>query len=467
MRLLKDTIIQTQSDRVKGLYKAITENNEIVVYGPTECAKSFECLVLAHLLCATNKNFEAVALRKDKTTIYSTVLQTLRHHILPYALYDIPENPIKAHGGPNTPQWLHYKETGSRLWFLGEDDKTGKALGTEWDLAIYSQCEQSSQLFWQQLSGRCTGRAGHWFVDGVPHGLLLGECNPSSSRHHLRQRERAGECKMIKFQHVDSPKIFLDGEYTEYGKKTVEKLKRKYTGVLYDRLYLGNWSGVEGQVYTEYDPNKHNVKEEDISIQDDWIWSASIDYGYQHPFVFSLWCGPPERDVLYLYKEAYRTKQDVDQQKDLVQGVLHKHIYSQGRELSWVVADHRPEMNKSLENLGLPIKNAEKEILPRIAKCKEMLNTDRIFFNNSSREHDPDPFQLDHGLPTRLVEEFEDYHYKPIDKQTGALEDEKPVKESDDGMDTMGYEVMEFFQEPMKIDGFLGSTKKKIPNTFF
>lgn len=467
MRLLKETILQTQSEVVKGLYEAISRHNEIVVYGPTECAKSFECLVLAHLLCASNKNFQAVVLRKDKTTIYSTALQTLVNHILPHGLYDLPENPIRSFGGQNTPQWLDYKETGSRMWFLGEDDKTGKALGTEWDLAVYSQAEQSSSLFWQQLSGRCTGRSGNWLVDGKPHGLLLGECNPSSSRHHLRTREKAGECEMIKFRHVDSPKIFLDGEYTEYGARTVEKLKRKYTGVLYERLYLGNWSGVEGQVYTEFDPNTHIVKESDIPITDDWIWSASIDYGYRHPYVCSLWVGDPERQTMYLFKEVYRTQQDADQQKELFMNLIDEHVTSKGRELSWTVADHRPEMNKCFENFGIPIHNAEKEILPRIAKCKEMLQSKRILFNEDSREHDADPFQLDHALPTRLTDEFEEYHYKPVEKQTGAIQDEIPVKESDDGMDTMGYQVMEFFKTPRKIDGVFGSTRKKPSKSFF
>ena len=447
-RILKETILPIESDRVESLYEKIYHYPEVVVFGPTESSKTFECLKIVHLLCATIPNFQAVVLRKAKTTIYSTILQTLKNHILPFGLIETDENLIKPYGGQNTPQWLDYKETGARMWFLGEDDKEGKALGTEWSCAMISQVEQVTKEFYEQLSGRCTGRDGNWIVNGQARGLLLSECNPAASKHFLRQRYNDGKCDMIKFRHIDSPKIYTNGAYTEYGKKTIEDLKRKYTGHLYERLYLGNWVGVAGGVYTqEYDPNVHDVEEEQIlnEIQDDWIWSMSMDFGFRHPFVCGLFVGPKDKSKLYFYKEIYKTGLDPDTMNEMVQNMVSNHLPS-GKKLSWTVGDHKPEAHLALKKLGFPMENADKEILPGIATVKEYLHNKKIFFNKNSLVHPPDEDQLSKSNPTRTIEEFELYAYKPEEKQTGSPQDEIPIPIHDDGCDIVRYELMKWNQ---------------------
>ena len=450
MVYLNPKIRKPQSERIDQLYEMAFRTNELVLYGATECAKSFASFKLAHALCSVIPNFQCVLLRKAKTTIYSTVLQTLKNHILPYGLTETDVNPIKPYGGTHSPVKLVYKDTGAEMWFLGEDDKTGKALGTEWDLAVYSQAEQASSEFWQQLSGRCTGRAGNWYVDGRPHGLLLGECNPSSSRHFLRTRYHEDRCDMIKFLHTDNAMIYYDGEYTEYGKKVIEDLKRKYTGHLYERLYLGNWVGVAGGVYTqEYDPNVHDVEEEQIlnEIQDNWIWSMSMDFGFRHPFVCGLFVGPPDKSKLYFYKEIYKTEMDHDEMKNMVRNMVDQYLPSD-KSLRWTVGDHTPEAHKALEKLGFPMENAEKEILPGIATVKEYLHNKKIFFNKNSLIHSPDENQLSKSNPTRTIDEFEMYAYKPEEKQTGSPQDELPIALYDDGCDVVRYELMKW-NEPL------------------
>ena len=452
MVYLNPKLLPHQSKQIDKLYEMVFQFKEIVLYGPTECAKSFECLKLAHALCSLIPNFRCVILRKAKTTIYSTALQTLKDHILPYGLIESPDNPIISFGGPRNPSRLIYKKTGAEMWLLGEDDKTGKALGTEWDLAVYSQCEQSAFTFWQELSGRCTGRAGNWVIDGRRHGLLLGECNPASSKHFLRVRWQEDRCQMLKFQHVDNAQMYYDGEYTGYGKDIIAELKRKYTGHLYERFYLGNWVGVSGAVYAqEYDPNIHDVEEQQIldEMKDDWEWSMSMDFGFNHPFVCVLFCGPPDLDEngnrkkLYSYKEIYKTGLDPDETKMMVHNLIDRYV-PKNKELSWTVADHKPEYHKSLEKIGIPMENAEKEVLPGIQVVKECLHNNKIFFNKDSLVHPPDEEQQTKGNPTRSVDEFEVYAYKPVEKQTGAQNDELPIPLHDDYCDALRYELVKW-----------------------
>ena len=463
-RIFKESIIERQSKKVETFWRDSLRGkySEVIVYGPTDCAKTFECLCLMHYLCATVPNFQCVILRKAKTTIYSTALPTLKHHILPYGLIDCQENLIVPYGGQNTPQWLDYKETGSRMWFLGEDDKTGKALGTEWDGVLYSQAEFASAEFWEQLTGRCTGRAGNWIPIGhtTTKGICLGECNPASDKHFLRNRLRDGRCFMYKFLHVDSPKIYIDGEYTKYGKENIlEGLKNKYTGHLYERLYLGNWVGVSGAVYAqEYDPNKHDIEESTLQdlIQSDWEWSVSMDFGFQHPFVCSLFVGPAERDEdgkrtkLYHYKEAYKTGLTPEEMTDYIQQILA--YIPKGKKPKWIVGDHKPELHKALEQRGVPIKNAEKHdlVIPGIQLVKEALIQDKLYFNKDSLIHAPDQAQRAKGYPTRSVEEFSMYAYKPEEKLTGALSDEIPESRYNDFCDALRYEIVEWVKPKLE-----------------
>ena len=459
---LNPKLLKPQSPRIDKFYDMVWKNKELVLYGPTECAKTFEAFKLAHALCSVIPNLQVVALRKAQTTIYSTVLQTLRQHILPYGLKDVPENPIKAFGGENKPQWLDYKETGSRMWFLGEDDKTGKALGTEWDLAVYSQSEQATQSFWEELAGRCTGRAGNWRVNGRPHGCLIGECNPASSRHFLRNRWKDNRCDMLKFTHEDNIMMYRDGDWTQYGRETRDGLRKRYTGTRFIRLFDGDWVGVEGAVYPEYQPEIHDVDEDYIHglIRDDWIWSASVDYGYNHPFVFQLWVGDSDRSRLFLYKEIYKTELDPEEMNAMVMDLLETYVPDE-QYLQWIVTDHRPELNKGLAKLKLPVENAEKEVIPGIAKFKEYLNMKKVFFNKNSLVHVPDLNQADRGFPTRTVHEFEMYAFKPLDKQNGSLQDEKPIPIHDDGCDGGRYEIVKWDTPTYRPLGLITSTKPK------
>ena len=401
-------------------------------------------MAYVHALHMKIPGLQSIILRKEKTTVYNSILPQFVDKILPFGLDSRPANPVHPHNGKRTPTHLEYFN-GGKMVFGGEDD-SGKVLGTEWDVAFYSQCEQANFDFWQRLGRRCNGRRGGWIDNGRQRGLLLGECNPSYRKHFLKRLQTDGLLEMITVSHNDNPTLFYDGQWTALGLQTIEDLKNNLVGIEYRRGYLGEWCSAEGTVYGDYyNPEIHDLEEEEIDRRRSesdlpWTWYGGIDYGERHPFVYGLFCGPEDYSEIYLYKEIYKTGLDVDQMREEIFELNDTYI-PEGDDLEWVVADHKPEVNKSLQKMGLPIKNADKEVLPGINLVKKRFNSNQLFFNKNSRDHEPDYHQVEKNFPTRTTEEIERYVHKDEDKHNGSLQDEIPIKLHDDGLDVVRYIV--------------------------
>ena len=436
------SVIPVQSDKIKQMFRS--KSQTVVLDSPYQCAKTFSCMAYVHALHMKIPGLQSIILRKEKTTVYNSILPQFADKILPFGLDSRSANPVHPHNGRRTPTHLEYFN-GGKMVFGGEDD-SGKVLGTEWDVAFYSQCEQADFEFWQRLGRRCNGRRGGWIEDGRQRGLLLGECNPSYRKHFLKRLQAEGLLEMITVTHSDNPTLFYDGEWTPLGLQTIEDLKNNLVGIEYRRGYLGEWCSAEGTVYGDYYvPELHDLEEEEIDRRrfesdQDWIWYGGIDYGERHPFVYGLFCGPEDYSEIYLYKEIYKTGLDVDQMREEIFELNASYI-PEGEDLEWVVADHKPEVNKSLQKMGLPIKNADKEVLPGINLVKKRFSANQLFFNKNSRDHEPDYSQLEKNFPTRTTEEIERYVHKDADKHNGSLQDEIPVKLHDDGLDVVRYVI--------------------------
>ena len=449
-----------------------SKSSSIVLDSPYQCAKTFSCMLYLHALHMQTPGLLSVVLRKEKTTVYNSILPQFADKILPFGLDDHPLNPVLAYNGKRHPTWLEYFN-GGRMVFGGEDD-SGKVLGTEWDIAFYSQCEQADFEFWQRLGRRCNGRRGTWkYQDGSPRGLLLGECNPSYRKHFLKRLQREGKLEMITVSHDDNATLFYNGQWTQLGLQTVEDLKNNLVGIEFRRGFLGEWCSAEGTVYGDYyNSDIHDLEEEEIldrkskseSEGNPWIWYAGIDYGEVHPFVYGLFCGPDDYSEIYLFKEVYKTGLDVDQMREEIFALNANHLPEGSDSLQWVVADHKPEVNKSLQKLGLPIENAEKEVLPGINLVKKRFKANQLFFNKNSREHMPDFRQTEKNLPTRTVEEIERYVHKDSDKLTGNLSDEIPVSLHDDGLDVTRYVVKKTDYTPYFAIDFTISPANNLPD---
>ena len=281
------SVIPIQSEKIKQMFR--TKSQTVVLDSPYQCAKTFSCMAYVHALHMKIPGLQSIILRKEKTTVYNSILPQFADKILPFGLDNRSANPVHPHNGRRTPTHLEYFN-GGKMVFGGEDD-SGKVLGTEWDVAFYSQCEQADFEFWQRLGRRCNGRRGGWIDDGKQRGLLLGECNPSYRKHFLKRLESEGLLEMITVSHNDNPTLFYDGQWTPLGLQTIEDLKNNLVGIEYRRGYLGEWCSAEGTVYGDYYvPELHDLEEEEIDRRrfesdQDWVWYGGIDYGERHPFV--------------------------------------------------------------------------------------------------------------------------------------------------------------------------------------
>ena len=132
---------------------------------------------------------------------------------------------------------------------------------------------------------------------------LFGTTNPDSPSNYVYTdiiENDNIDRKVTKFLISENP--FLDKEY-------VESLEKEYTGVFYQRFFLGEWVIAEGLVYPMFDKDKI-VPTVDRKYTN---YVVSMDYGTQNPTAMILWgeCS----GVWYAIKEYYHSGRDTNIQK--------------------------------------------------------------------------------------------------------------------------------------------------------
>ena len=397
-------------------------------------------MMMLHRFLIHNPGMYVMVCRPTYKSLKNSLIPQLRDKILRYGFSKHENNPIERAYGGEVPQHLKYKN-GSIMFFAGMDRDPDSVLGGEYDIVFYNQVEQGKQEHWEILATRLLeGRHGMWTFPYGKRSLLIGDCNPSRRRHWILERlNNPGNNLELHYVGLeDNPDLHDGSTWTQTGLNYIEESKNTLTGLILRRGLYGEWCSPEGIVYHEYDPDIHNIREQDIPIADNWIWMAACDHGGVHPFVFHLYCGPPDKSCIYLYKEIYKPGLDVDQMRSMVKDLLENYL-PPNKNLKWTVADHRPEINKTIKKIGIPIKEAEKEILPGIETVRQYLSKVKIRFNTNSLSHRPDQKRKESGNPIKTTDEFERYSYKDEEKMDGSENDEKPVKAWDDGMDTLRY----------------------------
>ena len=441
---------------------------EWVLDGPTETVKTWTSCLFVFLACLKFPNLRVVILRREKTTVYTTILQTLVQHILPEGLRKTKNNIVSAYGGDKRPDQLNFKN-GSTIIFSGEDDREGKVLGSEWDIALYSQCEQSDKSFWEKLSGRCTGRMGNLRANGEPIGILLGECNPDHNYHHLKERERADLLEMISFEHVDNPMIYYDEEYTVYGQRTISGLKKRYTGYNYERLYLGNWVAAEGLVYSNFNEEAHMKDITWDTIKNTFADTnyhiiTGRDYGttVNSPFCHLAFAYSDKRDTILELPQSqiYHSGKEVSEIGEWIKQIEATIYERLGKKVSYRIADHDSQQQLILQNLGLPAEKAQKEILVGVEEVKARLTGLTILFAKNSLWHLPDPELI--GKPQQLFEEWFLYRHKDEQAQLSNLDKaDIPIKGSDHALDVVRYICMKLAPKAYTIKSIKGRKSVK------
>lgn len=388
-----------------------------MISGPAETGKTIACCVKLHRLCKEFKNTQAVIVRKTRESITGTVLQTF--------LRVIEKSNATPYGGEK-PEWFDYPN-GSRVWVAGLD-KAGKVLSSERDFIYVNQAEELTLDDWETLATRVTGRAGN-----VPHPQLIGDCNPGTPAHWIKQLERDHLIQMIESRHEDNPILFDEqGQITEQGQRTLKVLDG-LTGPRKLRLRYGIWAGAEGMVYEESWDNARNIIDR-FEIPKTWKRYLSIDFGFTNPFCCQWWAEDSD-GRLFRYREIYKTQTLVEDHARQAKAL------SQGERIDAAVCDHDAEGRATWEKyFGQKTTAARKAVSDGIQKVAARLRAAgdgkaRLFLMRDSLV-DRDQSLLSVRKPTCTEEEIDGYVWKEKSKK------EEPLDENNHGCDAMRYMTM-------------------------
>ena len=203
-----------------------TTDPEWLLSGPAGTGKTFGGLYRLHTLCTEYPNAHCIIIRQVAKDLASTAIMTWRRVI------NFGSMKPQEIGGTNPRMWIYPNGSVVRI---GGMDNSDKVLGGEFDMAYVSQAEELSKDSWEKLITRTNGRGAV-----VPHPMLGGDCNPSTSNHWILDRAKAGRLKLHDSKHEDNPVLHDGTNWTEQGRKELDSLE-SLTGPRYARLRLGLW----------------------------------------------------------------------------------------------------------------------------------------------------------------------------------------------------------------------------------
>ena len=114
---------------------------------------------------------------------------------------------------------------------------------------------------------------------------LFATTNPGSPHHWLKKKyiDRKDELDLLLETFLLTDNTFLDKAY-------VQRLKKEYTGVYYDRFILGRWKAAEGVIYRSFADKPEEYILTEINHEEISFASIGVDFGGNksaHAFICS------------------------------------------------------------------------------------------------------------------------------------------------------------------------------------
>jgi phage terminase large subunit len=369
-----------------------SKDPEVICSGPAETGKTLAACWKIHILASKYPGCQGAIVRKTQHSVYGSVLQTYQRVIA--------GAPVEAYGGEK-PEKFNYAN-GSTIW-IGGMDNSDKILSSERDFIYVNQAEELRLDDWEKLLTRATGRNSV-----IPHTQVIGDCNPSGSKHWIRQRTTL---RLIPTTHKDNPTLYTrDGALTPQGERTMLILSG-LTGVRRKRLLDGVWATAEGAVYDMFDSALHVQERDPLEMR---TWYLAMDEGYTNPAVILL-VGQDSDGRLHIMREFHQ------------RGVLQKDVVARAGEwhrqynASAVVDQAAAGLIADLNDAGIPSVGYKGRVLDGITTVQARL---KVQGDGRSR------LTVDPGC-IETTNEFESYAWKP--------ERDEPAKEFDHSMDAIRY----------------------------
>jgi phage terminase large subunit len=412
-----------------------SREDEVVLSGPAGTGKSRACMVKIHLLALKYPKMKALVLRKTKESLNGSFTDEWEDVIKE----PLASGMVRFFGGSARKPAQYQYSNGSTVT-LGGLDQAIKIMSTQYDVSFIQEATQLTEADWDSVTTRL--RNGK-----MPYQQLIADCNPDAETHWLKQRAERGTALMLFSLHKDNPRFFnRDGTPTPDGVVYMRRLEN-LTGVRRDRLLKGLWVSAEGMIFDQFDPGVHLVdlpkfaEGTRLCAQGlPWEWTRywGIDFGHTHPFVLQRWAEDPD-GRLWMYREQYMSKRIVEEHvADLKAEVFDERGNWREPPPRAILADHNAEDRATFhKHFGRGTAAANKKVNQGLDACQARFKIQgdgkpRIYFLRTALVK-RDPLLAEARLPTCTVEEFPSYIWNETK--------DAPVKEKDDGCDTMRYVV--------------------------
>ena len=380
------------------------------------------CFLIAYFLSFPNANI--LILRKRYTALVRSALLTF--HKCCEWVFGVPithsASPIYiSRGGINQPEQYKCRLGTGKIDVIGSA-AVGDIQSAEYDLEVLPQVEELEPDELALITRRCTGRSNL-----APIWGRIGDCNPSHEFHHLLTLKAEGIVKMMKTTLKSNPFNFNHREetYTQEGMDAIRELN-SLTGVLFERLRLGNWSAAEGAVFPMFSLKRH-VLPRAVSPPEGLQVFGSIDFGSTAPFSALWYVVYPSGNVVQ-FAEIYMSERDI---------ISHGHQVLAVNDLYEVnpifVSDIDKAAITTLRKMGIKIVEAAKgpgSVAVGTSLFQHRLHHDRFFFVDPKFSLvERDAKRKAKNKPQCLIEELSALRFRSPEKYTGTIRDEVPDKE--------------------------------------
>jgi PBSX family phage terminase large subunit len=419
---------------------------EMVIHGPSGTGKSRTVLEKLYGAAMKYPGMRGAIVRRFRSTITQSAMNTFDE------LVRTPGDKVRFYSMDQEYRFPN----GSVLVVAGLDDPV-KVLSTEYDIIYVQECTEIDEQSWQLLLTRL--RWNH-----MPYQQLIGDCNPSSDKHWIRNRWKRGQLFMLQSKYEDNPMWwdFDHDDWTPAGADYISKLDA-LTGHMYDRFRLGKWVGAEGTIFSAYKPEINLV--DPFELPAHWTRYVTIDWGYQNPMSVQWWAEDYD-GRLFLYREIYEAELPVEDMAheffELSQGESYAAIICDqdaedratferhaGHPMDECTRGRETEISRRLKGHHVPTQPADKSknsVRSGIEKVQNRLKVaadghPRLFlFRNTILKRNTKLQSA--GKPTCLEEEIGEYVWDKIDNtRLGEKLLEMPKKVNDHACDAMRYLV--------------------------
>lgn len=305
---------------------------EVLYEGVTGSGKTRLLCEWVYKVCQRFPVSKGLILRETHISLADSVLPILEEEVLGMT------HPAVLNGPSRRGRWQYsHPELGGTI-MLGGYDSPIKLFSTQYDWVWFNEVQQTTLEKWELLNRATRRELADGDVEGrLPFNIMIGDCNPDTEFHWANQRWSTesltnvdGKVRLLG-RFWDNPKLYNHetGDWTDAGRRFIQRLQHNLSGVRYQRLFLGKWVAAEGQVWEDWDPTVHIItahcapdgrgrwwiSSPDFEAREVKFFVGGQDIGFEEPGTLQVWAFDGD-DRAYLVAEVYRTHWSHDEWAD-------------------------------------------------------------------------------------------------------------------------------------------------------